>query len=132
MAKKKPDIIAWDEERGYYSKELTYGTNVGAPAISFEDVKGWRNREVTNINHQFETKYNELKEAIEKLYEDFNWNELIYSHVEYSFIPVIGEIYHLYRRSNYSLFLSLIEPVYWNKEHLGSFKLDSSNKWNKI
>jgi hypothetical protein len=132
MSEKKPDIIAWDAERGYYSKELTYGTNVGAPVIKFEDVIGWRAREVTSVNHQFETKYNELKDAIEKLYEDYNWNELIYNHVEYSFIPVIGEVYHLYRRDNFSLFLSLIEPNCWNKEHLGSFKLDSSNKWIKL
>mgnify|MGYP000598406580 CR=1 FL=1 len=38
----KPDLVVWDEEKGYYQKELTYGSNVGAPAIKMEDVGGWK------------------------------------------------------------------------------------------
>jgi hypothetical protein len=128
---KKPDIVVWSEERGYYAKELTYGSNLGAPAIKIDDVKGWRQREVSNVNHHFETKYNELKEAAEKLFEEYNWNELIYNHADYSFLPVIGHIYFLYKRDNNSFFLSLIEPNQWKKEYVGKFKLDSSNKWVK-
>ena len=57
MAKrKKPDIVVWDEERGYYAKELTYGSNLSAPVIKIDDVRGWRQREVTNVNNQFQTK----------------------------------------------------------------------------
>ena len=55
MSDKKPDIIVWDKERGYYSKELTYGSNVGAPSIKLDDVIGWRDREVVNVNHHFKT-----------------------------------------------------------------------------
>lgn len=133
MAKrKKPDIVVWDEERGYYAKELTYGSNLSAPAIEIDDVKGWRQREVTNVNNQFQTKYNEITESIKTLVEEYKWNELIYSHVDYSFLPIVGHIYHLYKRENDTLFLSLIEPNQWKKEHIGSFKLDSSNKWVKV
>ena len=133
MAKrKKPDIVVWDEEHGYYAKELTYGSNLSAPAIEIDDVKGWRQREVTNVNNQFQTKYNEITESIKTLVEEYKWNELIYSHVGYSFLPIVGHIYHLYKRENDTLFLSLIEPNQWKKEHIGSFKLDSSNKWNKL
>jgi len=39
---KKPDIVVWSEEKGYYAKELIYGTNLGAPVITVDDVKGWR------------------------------------------------------------------------------------------
>ena len=132
MSEKKPDIIVWDADRGYYSKELTYGSNVGAPAIKTEDVIGWRDREVVNVNHQFKTKYEELKAEIEKLVSDYNWNDLIYRFAQYSFIPVIGETYHLYERDDTSYFMSLIEPTQWKKKHIGSFKLDSSNKWIKL
>ena len=31
MSKKKPDLVVWDEEKGYYQRELTYGSNHGAP-----------------------------------------------------------------------------------------------------
>ena len=130
--KKIPDIVVWSEERGYYAKELTYGSNVGAPIIKVDDVIGWRQREVSNVNNLFSAKYEEIKAEVEKLLEDYNWNELIYNHVEYSFIPVVGQTYYLYKRENLSLFLSLIEPNQWKKEHIGSFRLDSSNKWNKL
>lgn len=132
MSEKKPDIIVWDAERGYYSKELTYGSNVGAPVIKAEDVIGWRDREVVNVNHQFKTKYEELKAEIEKLVSEYNWNDLIYRFAQYNFIPVIGETYHLYQKEDESYFMSLIEPQCWNKKHIGSFKLDSSNKWIKL
>jgi hypothetical protein len=132
MGEKKPDIIVWSEERGYYAKELAYGSNVGAPVIKADDVIGWRLREVSNVNNLFTAKYNEIKAEVEKLIDDYNWNELIYNHVEYNFIPVVGQTYYLYKRENNSLFMSLIEPTQWKKEHVGSFKLDSSNKWNKL
>lgn len=130
--KKKPDIVVWDEERGYYAKELTYGSNLSAPVIKIDNVKGWRQKEVTNVNNQFLNKYEELKTEASKLLEEYKWNELIYTHVEYSFLPVIGHMYHLYKRPNDVLFLSLIEPNQWKMEYIGSFKLDSSNKWNKL
>lgn len=132
MEEKKPDIIVWDKDRGYYSKELTYGSNVGAPAIKTEDVIGWRDREVVSVNHQFKTKYEELKSELDKLITEYDWNNLIYRLVDYNFIPIIGETYHLYERDNGSYFMSLIEPEQWNKKHIASFKLDSSNKWIKL
>jgi hypothetical protein len=132
MTDKKPDIIVWDKERGYYSKELTYGSNVGAPSIKLDDVIGWREREVVNVNHHFKTKYEELKKAYEDLVDAYNWNNLIYNTVEYSFLPVIGQTYYLYERENGKLFLSLIDPDSWNKKFIGGFKLDSTNKWVKV
>lgn len=129
---KKPDIIVWSEEKGYYAKELTYGSDLGAPVIKLEDVKGWRQREVTNVNQQFLTRYEELKKEVDKLFEEYNWNNFIYNNTEYSFLPMIGETYFLYKREDETFFLSLIPPNQWKKEYIGSFKLDSSNKWVKI
>jgi hypothetical protein len=129
--KKKPDLVVWDEERGYYSKELTYGSNVGAPAIKVDDIKGWKSNQAREVNKQFKSKYEELKAEFQKLVDEVNWNELVYSS-SYSFIPVIGEEYHLYVGKNDNLFLSLISPNEWNQQHVGSFKLDSTQKWIKI
>lgn len=128
---KKPDIVVWDEERGYYSKELTYGSNVGAPAIKLEDVKGWKANQANEVNKQFKTKYEELKEEFQKLVDEVNWNELVYTS-SYSFIPIVGGTYHLYVGKSDNLFLSLISPNEWNQQHVGSFKLDSTNKWIKV
>lgn len=132
MKKKVPDIIVWSEERGYYAKELSYGSDLGAPAIKADDVIGWRNKEVSNVNNRFKAKYEELKQEVEKLVSEYNWNDLIYRFTNYSFIPVIGEVYHLYQKEDESYFMSLIEPQYWNKKYIGSFRLDSTSKWIKL
>jgi hypothetical protein len=129
---KKPDIVVWDENRGYYAKELTYGSNLSAPSIKLENVNGWRRREVSIVNRQFESKYNELIEQYKKLLDEYETNQLIYEKVQYNFIPIIGELYFLYKRSDGSLFLSLIEPTQFKHEFMGTFKLDTNNKWNKI
>lgn len=128
---KKPDTVVWDEELGYNSKSLTYGTNVSAPSIKLDDVDGWKQSAVIKVNHQFKTRYDELIEEARKLIDEYNWNETVYNS-EYAFIPIIGHTYHLYIRDNETLFLSLISPQEWNQKFIASFKLDSSEKWIKI
>lgn len=127
----KPDMVVYDDEKGFYQRELTYGSNIGAPAINIEDVKGWKSNQANKANKQFRTKYEELKNEYRKLIDEVNWNELVYSS-NYSFIPTIGEIYHLYIREDDTMFLSLISPEQWNKKYVGSFQLDSTQKWIKV
>jgi Protein of unknown function (DUF2452) len=127
----KPDSVVWDEEKGYYQGSLTYGSNVGAPAIKLDDVQSWKRNQANNVNKQFNKKYEELKEEFKKLVDEVNWNEIVYSS-EYSFIPIIGETYHLYIRDNQTTFLSLIDPNSWNKKYIGSFRLESTQKWVKV
>lgn len=129
--KKKPDLVVWSEERGYYQGQLTYGSNLGAPAIRIDDVKGWKQNQVSQVNKHFGTRFEELKEEFSKILEEVYWNEMVYES-EYSFLPVVGDVYHLYKRENKTTFLSIIEPNSWSEEYLGSFKLDSNKKWNKI
>ncbi len=107
---------------------LPYGSNVGAPAIKVEDVSSWKTRGVQKVNKQLQTKYFELKEEYEKLIDELRWNELVYQ-AQFNFEPVIGETYHLYIGKSGNLFLSLIGPTEWNKEHMGTFKLNSEQKW---
>ena len=127
----KPDLVVWDEEKGYYQKELTYGSNVGAPAIKMEDVGGWKQTQANIANKQFKSRYDELKEEFQKLIDEVNWNDLVYTS-NYSFIPVMGETYHLYIKNDDTMFLSLISPNQWRQNHIGSFRLDSTQKWIKV
>jgi hypothetical protein len=129
--KKKPDLVVWDEEKGYYQRELTYGTNLGAPAIQLDDVNGWKKNQAGSANKYFQKKFEEIQNDFKKLVDEVNWNDLVYSS-EYNFIPIVGETYHLYLRDNGVAFLSLIDPNFWNKKFIGSFTLDSSQKWIKI
>lgn len=130
MKEKKPHDIVWNEEDGYNQSQLTYGSNVSAPAIKVEDVSTWKNRGVQKVNKQLNSKFNELKEEYNKLIEEFQWNDLVYRS-NFSFEPVIGETYHLYIGKDGNLFLSLIGPEEWNREHMGTFKLNSEQKWVK-
>jgi hypothetical protein len=110
---------------------LPYASNVGAPKIEVENISLWKGEKINKTNKFFQTRYNEIKEEYRKLIEEFEWNTLVYSS-NFSFTPTKGEIYYLYQRENSELFLSLIEPQYWNQIFIGSFKLDSNDKWIKI
>jgi hypothetical protein len=128
MNKDRPDNIVFSDEKGYNASLLPYATTVGAPVIKVDDLVSWKSRGISNVNKEFENKFNELKIQYENLMEEYEWNELVY-HSKFSFEPVIGEIYHLYRGNDGSNFLSLIGPNEWNKEYLGTFKLNSDKKW---
>jgi hypothetical protein len=128
MKSKIPDNVVFSKENGYNANSLAYPTSVGAPAIKIDDIVDWKNKGVRNVNKEFESKFNELKVQYEKLMQEYEWNEIVYN-AKFSFEPVMGEIYHLYLREDGTNFLSLINPENWNKEHIGSFKLNSNKKW---
>ena len=127
MELQRPDNVVFSEEEGYYANLLPYSTNVGAPVIKLDDVVSWKNRGVNQVNKEFESKFNELKVEYEKLMQEYEWNEIVYN-AKFSFEPVVGEIYHLYLGKDGSNFLYLIHPNDWNKEHIGTFKLNSNKK----
>ncbi len=129
--KKKPDLVVWDEERGYYSKELTYGSNQGAPAIRLDDVSGWKQNQANKANKVFNKKFEEIKDEFAHLIDEVKWNEFVYS-TNYNFIPVMGETYYLYRKPDGTNFLSLIAPDEWSMEFIRATRLESNNKWIKI
>lgn len=130
MSLKKPDNIVHDGEK-YNASILPYGSNVSAPAIKTENIDLWKSQGIHKVNKQFQAKYNEIKEEYEKLIEEYRYNEIVYSS-KFNFEPVIGEVYHLYIGNDNQLFLSMISPNEWNREHMGSFYLNSERKWIKI
>ncbi|WP_366185588.1 DUF2452 domain-containing protein [Flavobacterium ovatum] len=128
MKNKIPDNVVFSNEEGFNANLLPYGTNVGAPVIRVDDVVSWKSRGISTVNKEFETKFMELKLQYQNLIQEFEWNELVYN-AKFSFEPIVGEIYHMYRDVNGGNFLSLIAPQEWNKEHIGTFKLNSDKKW---
>jgi hypothetical protein len=128
MKKVVPDNVVFTDDKGYNASLLSYPTNVGAPVIHIDNLVSWKSRGISNVNKQFENKFNELRVQYENLMKEFELNELVYN-ANFSFEPVIGEIYHLYRGEDGINFLSLISPAEWNKEHLGTFQLNSDKKW---
>ena len=112
---------------------LKYAGEISSPVIKQDDIKKWESDAVKTVNDHFSQRFNEIKKEYSKLIEEFQWNDLVYKS-NYSFKPIQRKIYHLYQRDDKkkSLFLSLIGPKEWNMLYIGSFKLLSNNKWEKI
>ena len=83
------------------------------------------------MNHKVQTRYDEIKEQYEQLMREFEYNNLIYS-AKFSFEPVIGDTYHLYRREHGETFLSIIAPDQCNFDTVGSFRLNADQIWEKV
>ena len=125
MSKKKPDQVADN------LNILPYASNVGAPVIKPNDLTSFKQEKLLKTNTYFKSKYEEIKKEYQDLIDSYEWNQLIYNS-SFSFKPEKGEIYHLYQRSDEKLFLSIIGPDEWNMIYIGSFRLDSNDKWEKI
>ena len=129
---KKPDQVVFNENTQKYDAALKpYATNVGAPAIQVTNNSAWKNRNVHKANQKIQAKYLELKAEYDKMMEELEYNNLVYS-ARFSFEPLIGETYHLYRDKNEKPFLSIIAPADCNFNFLGSFLLSSEQIWKKI
>ena len=129
---KKPDSIVFNEETQRYDAALKpYGTNIGAPAIQVTDNSTWKTRNINKANKQIKAKYLELKAEYEKMMKELEYNNLVYNS-RYSFEPLIGETYHLYRDKNDQPFLSIIAPSDCNFDYIGSFLLNSELIWKKV
>ena len=129
---KKPDSVVFNTETQKYDAALkSYATNVGAPVITTTDTNAWKNRSINKINHKVEAKYLELKAAYEKMMQEFEYNNLIFES-KFTFEPIVGEVYHLYKRKNGDSFLSIIAPEQCRFNALGSFYLNADHIWEKI
>lgn len=129
---KKPDNVVFNPETKKYDAALKpYATSVGAPVITPTDTIAWKNRSINKINHKVEAKYLELKAEYDKMMQEFEYNTLIFS-AKFTFEPIIGEVYHLYKRENGETFLSIISPKQCKFNSLGSFYLNADQIWKKL
>lgn len=129
---KKPDQVVFNSETQRYDAALNpYSTSVGAPVIIISDTVAWKNRSISKINHKVQARYLELKAEYDKMMEEFEFNKLIFE-AKFSFEPIFGEVYHLYKRENGETFLSLIAPLQCSFHSLGSYYLNAEQTWEKV
>jgi len=127
-----PDNVVYNEKTQLFDASLRpYGTNLVAPMIKSSDNVAWKNRCINKLNHKVKSQLNELKDQYEYLMQEFEFNQLIYE-AKFSFEPIIGKCYHLYRRKNRETFLSIIAPYECDFDSLGSFYLNSDHIWEKV
>ena len=129
---KKPDNVVFNTETQKYDAALKpYATSVGAPVITTTDTIAWKNRSINKINHKVKAKYLELKAEYDKMLEEFEYNKLIFE-AKFTFEPIVGEVYHLYKKENGESFLSIIAPDQCHFNSQGSFYLNVDLIWEKI
>ncbi|CAM1334729.1 DUF2452 domain-containing protein [Tenacibaculum aestuariivivum] len=129
---KKPDNVVFNTITQKYDAALKpYATSVGAPVITTTDSIAWKNRSINKINHKVAAKYLELKAEYDKMMENFEYNKLIFD-ANFTFEPIIGQIYHLYKRKDGTSFLSIIAPEECNFNAFGSFYLNVDQVWEKV
>ena len=128
---KKPDTVVFNETTKKYDASLkSYATSVGAPVITTTDTIAWKNRSINKVNHKVAATYLELQASYNKMMQEYEYNKLIFS-AKFNFEPIIGEVYHLYKRDTDDLFLSIIAPNQCNFDSLGSFYLNADQIWEK-
>tara|TARA_B000000557_G_C20808611_1_gene458856 strand:+ start:2416 stop:2805 length:390 start_codon:yes stop_codon:yes gene_type:complete len=113
---------------------LSYGSNLSAPVIKPDhSLGGWKVGAVHSANKHYEERFDKIKKELEKLAEDVKWNEIIFN-AEMRMKPVIGNIYHLYKKDSGKYFMSLFAPeeCSWGEKHEGSFRLNYDNRWDIV
>jgi len=131
MEDKKPDLVVFTKDLGYDAKTKSYPTNVGAPSFTVPDVSLFRTESSKKMIAAFERERQEIVERIEKLQDEYTISMMVWES-KISFEPIVGKPYHLYNFGDENI-LSLIAPNEWSKGkfHIGTFLLNSDNKWIK-
>lgn len=128
---KKPDLVVWNEKTGYDAKLKLYPTSASGPNFNLPNVPLFRSESSKKMMDVFNREHEEIKERIEKMYEEYNTSIMVWES-KISFEPIVGKSYYLYNFSG-ELTLSLIAPNEWNraKDCVGEYTLNSDNKWIK-
>ena len=129
---KKPDNVVFNPETQKYDAAIKpYATSVGAPVITMNDTIAWKNRSISKVNQKVKAKYLQLKAEYEKMMDEFEYNSLIFS-AKFNFEPIVGDVYHLYKRDNDETFLSIIAPDECSFNSIGSFYLNADQIWERV
>lgn len=98
-------------------------------AVALESAENQARQQMAMLRRQAEA----LMEEARRIEERLLLSVQIFQ-ADVNFTPVVGQVYHLYQRSNGTKFLSLIGPIQWGNrssslEHLGTFKHLADSTW---
>lgn len=123
--------MVWDEtHETYFAKLLPYASSLSGPIIEVPNVDAFKKKGVDKVSKQFQAELTDLQEKIKCFVSLAADTQQVYN-AHFKFEPIVGETYYLYQGLN-NTFLSLIEPSQWKQEHLGTFRLNSDYKWERL
>lgn len=117
-------------EEGARANFLPYPSSSMGPAIVPNDLTNFRSRGASQTEKRLEQELVELHEKYVETVDRFNWNRLVYN-AKFSFEPVMGATYHLYQDEDGQT-LSMVGPEEWDREFLGSFRLNIDRCWEPL
>ena len=132
MKNKIPDNVVYNEDIQKYDSSIKpYPTDLSAPVITINDTVAWKNRSIHKVNQKLKATYLELKNQYDAMVQEYEENKLLFN-AKFNFEPVVGEVYHLYKRTNNDYFLSIIAPNQCGFNWQGSYYLNTDQIWSKV
>jgi len=126
---RKPDRVADNKST------MPYGDSVSAPAITVIDTEStYKLPKTQEASHKLRSRYEELQEEFRKLVETSDDTQRMYN-ASISFVPIVGQVYHLYQRENGDEWVSMIEPEKFSgyyHEYVGSYRLATDSVWIRV
>lgn len=122
---------------------LPYAHHAGSALIKPEDMGKAKSRALMAMEQQTDLQYRQLQRQIELLAKQaqelknrVEISQQIYN-CEMGFEPLISHTYHLYRREDEKLFLSMVAPNEWGRtkkshEHIATVKMLADHTWEII
>lgn len=114
---------------------MPYGDHAGAPAITVIDTEStYKLPKTQEASHKLRSRYEDLQEEFRKLVETSDDTQRMYN-ASISFVPIVGQVYHLYKRENGEEWVSMIAPEDFSgyyHEYVGSYRLATDSVWIRI
>ncbi len=119
---------------------LPYAHHVGSAIIRPIDKGKEKGLSMTAMYQQTESSLTQIKEQVETLikqaqeiHDRIDLSEKIYES-EVGFRPLIGQVYHLYKKKDGKSVISLISPVEWNEkcpyDFIASMRMLADHTWD--
>ncbi|MEM6820798.1 MAG: DUF2452 domain-containing protein [Verrucomicrobiota bacterium] len=107
---------------------IPYPTSTLSPNITPPDLSDFKSRNISEVQRELSQKMEAIRREYIEIIDAYNWNKIVYES-QFSFEPVVGQTYHLYRESD-TFRLSMIEPKKWpGKPFVASFRLGARGNW---
>ena len=146
MSKKKPyqkNKNTIDKDKVTESPHsLSYPHTIGSAVITPIDKMGVKGSSLETVEEQAEMQLNEIREQLELLLkqaknikERVAFSQQVYE-ADINFVPVIGEVYHMYEKQDGGYIISMVAPWEWKnipyKSFTGTIKLLADRTWYPV
>ncbi len=119
---------------------LPYAHHVGSAIIRPLDKGKAKGLSMTAMYQQTDTQLTQIKEQVETLirqaqdiHDRIDLSEKIYE-ADVGFRPIIGQVYHLYKKKNNKTVISLVSPAEWNNkcpyDFIASMRMLADHTWD--